>query len=178
MRRSPPSSTVDLEEVDLRLLARAVHQRHVDLGALAPPLAQVVADQGLPDPVALLAQLAVQPRRRHPLLRRRAARPLLQQLIEARLHLIKHRLPAWLALHPHRLGQRQVAPHGVAADAHLPGDLPPAQPLDQHLVPQHVHVFHSEHPFPPASAAPPPEMLGHAPKWITIRALIGSLSER
>ena len=45
-------------------------------------------------------------------------------------------------------GQPQVAPHGVAADPHLPGGLPPAQTFDQHLVSQHVHVFHSEHPFP------------------------------
>ena len=32
--------------------------------------------------------------------------------------------------------------------------------------------------IPRPSAAPPPEMRGHAPKWITIRALIGSPSER
>ncbi|MCY4639266.1 MAG: hypothetical protein OXC94_02870 [Chloroflexi bacterium] len=165
----------DLEEVDLGLVARAVHQRHVDLGALPPPLAQVAAHQRHPDLVALLAQLAVQPRRRHTLLRRRAPRPLLEQRVEARLHPFEDGLPAWLALYPHRLGQRQVAPHGVAADAQLPGDLPPAQPLDQHLVPQHVHVLHSEHPSPQPSAAPPLEMLGHAPKWITIRALFVSM---
>ena len=68
MRRSPPSFDGDLEEVGLRLVARAVHQRHVDLGAPAPPLAQVVPYQRLADLVALFAQLAVQPRRRQPLL--------------------------------------------------------------------------------------------------------------
>ena len=138
----------DLEEVDLRLVARAVHQRHVDLGAPAPPLAQVAPHQRHADLVALFAQLAVQPRRRQPLLRRRPPRPLLQQCVEARLHPFEDRLPPRFTLDPHRLGQPQVAPDGVAADPHLPGGLPPAQTFDQHLVSQHVHVFHSEHPFP------------------------------
>ena len=114
---------------------------------------------------------------------RRPPRPLLQQRVEARLHPFEDRLPPRFALDPHRLGQPQVAPHGVAADPHLPGRLPPAQTFDQ---------IRGRHPMfvtgkgravvtlvtgprqAASSVSPSPEMLGHAPKWITIRALIVS----
>ena len=97
-------------------------------------------------------------------------RPLLQQRVEARLHPFEDRLPPRFTLDPQRLGQPQVAPHGVAADPQLPGGLPPAQTFDQHLVSQHVHVFHSEHPFPQSPRPRRPRC------WDTLRN--GSPSER
>ena len=134
----------DLEEVDLGLVARAVHQRHEDLGALPPPLAQVAPHQRHPDLIALFAQLAVQPRSRQPLLRCRPLGPLLQQRVEARPHPLKRRTAA----HPlprYRLRLCQVAPHRVAADPHLAGDRPLTLALDQDLVTQDVHLSHPEH---------------------------------
>ena len=80
-----------LEEIHLRALARAVDQRHVDLGALAPPLAQVLKHQRQPDLVALLPQCSLQPPSRHALLRRGPLRPLLDQLLKPRSHPLQHR---------------------------------------------------------------------------------------
>ena len=168
----------DLEEVDLRLVARAVHQRHVDLGTLAAPLAQVVAHERHPDRVALLAQLPMQPRRRQPLLRRRALPPLLDQFLEARLHRLEDRPLPRLAFAAHRLAERQVAPHRVAADTHLACHPAPALALDQHLVPEYMDFLHSKHPLPQRSRPPPPNMLGAAPGWITIQPMTGSPCER
>jgi len=52
-----------------------------DVPDLAPALAQPVLHQRHPDLLPFLTQLPVQTRRRQPLLRRRAWRPLLDQLL-------------------------------------------------------------------------------------------------
>ena len=52
-----------LEEVDLRF-ARAINQRHINLGALPPPLAPVVAHQCPADLIAFRPELPMQPHRR------------------------------------------------------------------------------------------------------------------
>ena len=140
----------DLEEVDLGLVARAVDQRHVDLGALPAPLAEVLEHEAHPDVVALLTQRPVEPPARDALLRRGALGPLLGQLLKPRPHLLQHRPrplpPPWL-----RQRRREVAPHRVAREPHLPRHLALALALDEHLAPQRVHVLHAEHPFLPTS---------------------------
>ncbi|MDE2933087.1 MAG: hypothetical protein OXS47_04355 [Chloroflexota bacterium] len=144
MRRSPSSSTVTSKKSTWGLVARAVHQRHEDLGPLPTPLAQVAPHQRHPDLVALLTELAVQPRRRQPLLRRRPLGPLGQQLVKARPHPLERRT----ATHPlprYRLRLRQVAPDRVTTDAQFPGDRPLALALDQDLVTQDVHLSHPEY---------------------------------
>ena len=91
---------------------------------------QVAPHQRHPDLVALLTQLAVQPRRRQPPLRRRPLRPLGQQLIEARPHPLERRTVAHPLLR-YRLRLCQVAPHGVVAAPHPPGDRALTLALDQ-----------------------------------------------
>ena len=132
----------DREAVDLRLLARPVDQRDIDLGPLPAPLAQVVAQRCHTDGVALLAQLPMQPRRRQPLLRRGPLRPLAQQRIQPRLDRIEDRSASRDPLAAYRFRRFQVAPYRVAADPQLARHLPPAPALDQDLMPQHVYILH------------------------------------
>ena len=145
-----------LEEVDLDLVARTMDEGDVDLGRSSALLPQIGSDQRHADVVALLHQFSVQPRACHALLRGRPLAPLPDQFVHALLYSLKDRTAPRLLLHPPGLRHLQVAPHGVAADAHLPRDLSRALPFDQHFVPDHVHLGQLEHPLPrrPASRLP------------------------
>ena len=155
MHRSPLISAVTSKKFHLRALARAVHQRHVDLGALPAPLAQALEHEAQADLVAFLTKLAVQPPPRDALLRRGPLRPLLKQFVEARLHPFEDRpRPRPLLLLWLRHRRREVSPHRVARESHLARHPALALALHEHLVPQRVYVLHSEHPFlPPASGS-------------------------
>ena len=81
----------DLAEVDLRPIAGAMDQRHVDPGAPPSPLAQIRQHGRQPDLVALVPQRPEQPPAGDALLRRGAPRPLLEQLLKPRPHLLQQR---------------------------------------------------------------------------------------
>jgi hypothetical protein len=92
-----------------------MNQRHVDLGALPPPLAPIVAHQRPADAIAFGYELPMKPHRRDALLGGGAEFPLRHQLLEPRLYRFPHRPLAPTPKTPHRLGLIQILGYRVAA---------------------------------------------------------------
>ena len=114
----------DLEEVDLRQIARPIRQRHEDLAALPLPLRDRSLDDGDADGVPLGHQQLVQPRGRQPLLARRP----LRRGGEQRLDTLGHFLPHWSCPRPRFFPARRrlsdVFPHRQSRNPELLGDPP------------------------------------------------------
>jgi hypothetical protein len=166
-----------LEEIDLRQLARLVHQRSEDLLASSLPLGHQLADHAIADGVPLRDQQLVQPRCRQLLLAAGPARSLAEQLLEARPDSIRDGMAA-VDL-PSNAGFRvavDVPAHRISRNAHLAGHPAHRAPLHQHLVSDNVNLVHPQH--PPAEAPAPragnPRSLG----WISFSPPNGSLSRR
>ncbi len=138
----------DLEEVDLREIARAIRQRHEDLTALPLPLRHRILDDRDAHLLALSQQQLVQPRGRQPLF---AAGPS-DRVHEQRLHPRGHRVP-----HRPRPRRRRRRPDRRHL-AHILADRRPGEPqlschrplrpsLDEYLMPHHMYLIHPEHPL-------------------------------
>jgi hypothetical protein len=80
-----------VEEIHLRRLARAPHQRQVDFLTLAPLLGQVGADRRAAHPVALPQKLRMHQRPGDALLAGRARTPFLQDLVDPLPHAVQYR---------------------------------------------------------------------------------------
>jgi hypothetical protein len=160
-----------LEEVDLGEIAGTVRQRHEDLAPLSLPLGNRISHQRDAHLMALGVQQLMQPRRRQPLL---AARPA-PRLVEQRLDPRADGVPHGPAPRPGLLARRgrlvQILPHRHSRDPQLPRHGPLRPSFDQHLVPDHMHLIHSDHPL---QRMPAP----HAPASPSVRPSGGLLSER
>ena len=136
-----------LEEVHLRGVPSAPHQRYVHLLPLTPPLGQVRAHCRAPHLVALSQQLLMYQRPGDPLLAAGPLPPLLQDLFDPLAHRVQHRLrapaclaPPWLPLRSHILA------HRVPAHPQISRDLSDRQPFVVPLVFDNVYAIHPQHP--------------------------------
>jgi hypothetical protein len=138
----------DLEEIDLRDLARAVHERHGDLPLRASKLGHQAANGPLAGRVPGIAQQLPEPRRRQPLLARRE-RP---ARLPDRSRRLFDRFARWRGAGGQRrpidrnpLGAR-VSTNRIARQSKLPSDLADRNALGVHLVSDHCNQIHGNHP--------------------------------
>jgi hypothetical protein len=138
------------EKIDLRF-ARAMHQRHVNLGPLAAPLPPIVTHQGPADLIAFRPKLAMQQHRSDSLLAGGSRLPLRHQFLQPWLHRFPYRPSPWPSAPAHRFRLLQILGYRVAADSEFARHPPHTPALVQHLVSQYMHLIHLQHPRPPAS---------------------------
>ena len=136
-----------LEEVDLGEIARPIRQRHEDLAALPLPFCDRLFDDGHADALALSPQQLVESRGGQPLL---APSPP-HRFGEQHLHAVGDRIPDRPG--PSRglrlpTGDRliHVFPNRDTRQPQFAGDRPLGPPLNQHLMSNHMHEIHPEHP--------------------------------
>ena len=161
-RLLPLAGDVDehLEEIDLRQVARLVHQRDEHLLPSSLPLGHHLADHALADVRALVDEQPVQPRGRQTLLAARPAGRLVEQRLQPWANALLHRASARHRPAHARLGVAvHVPPHRIARNAHLPRHPAHRDALHEHLVSNHVGLVHPQHP----PAEPPPTRVGNFP---------------
>ena len=144
-----------LEEIDL-CFARAMNQRYVNLGSLPAPLAPIVTHQGPADLIAFRPKLAMQQHRGDSLLGGGSRLPLRHQFLQPWLHRFPYRPSPWPSASAHRFRLLQILGYRVAADSQFARHPPDTPALVQHLVSQHMHLIHLQH--PPSSGFPPESM--------------------
>ncbi len=121
--------------------------------------------------MALGAQQLMQPRRRQPLLAAGPLPRLRQQRLDPRPDRRPHRPPPRLRLLARRRRLVQILPDRHPRDPQLARHRPLRPPFHQHLVPDHMHLVHPEHPL---QRTPAPR----TPASPLVRPSGGLLSER